>query len=63
MTTSDNVLHFPDRSLLKLIDAVNGVLSGDISANKALGMAEEVLVSMGAVKDENGQWQLPESHE
>lgn len=59
MSTS-NVLHFPDRNLLKLIEAVNGVLRDDgASAPKALELAETVLRDMGAVKDENGKWQMP----
>lgn len=56
-----NVLHFPDRSLLKLLDAVNGVLNGDTEPAKALTLAETVLRDMGAVQDANGKWHLPDS--
>jgi hypothetical protein len=58
-----DILHFPDRSLLKLIDAVNGVLDGSCTATTALDLAETVLRDMGAAKDENGRWQLPGDNE
>lgn len=58
-----NILHFPDRNLLNLIDAVNGVLDGSGEPSKALELADEVLRTMGAVKDANGKWQLPDNGE
>lgn len=54
-----NVLYFPDRRLLKLIDAVNGVLDGTVEPVKALDLAETVLRDMGATKDVDGKWQPP----
>jgi len=58
MSTS-NILRFPDRSLLKLLDAVNGVLDGTCEPPKALTLAETVLRDIGAVQDANGKWSLP----
>lgn len=55
------ILHFPDRSLLKLLDAVNGVLDGTVEPTAALTLAETVLSDMGAVKDSDGHWQLPDA--
>lgn len=59
MSTS-NILRFPDRSLLKLIDAVNGVLDGTCEPPKALTLAEAIMLEMGAVKDADGKWHLPD---
>jgi hypothetical protein len=53
------ILRFPDRGLLKLIGAVNGVLNGTYEPTKALELAETVLRDVGAVKDEKGEWYLP----
>lgn len=60
MATMAEILHFPDRNLLKLIDAVNGVLDGSCEPTKALTLAETVLSDMGAVKGDDGQWSLPD---
>ena len=54
------VLHFPNRGLLKLIEAVNGVLRGDCEPTKALALAEEVMRDCGAIQSPDGQWHLPE---
>lgn len=58
--SKSNILHFPDRGLLKLIDAVNGVLDGSCEPTKALTLAEMVMRDMGAVQDANGKWRLPD---
>ncbi len=58
-----NVLHFPDRNLLKLIDAVDGVLEGTCDPATALAQAENTMLDMGAVKDVNGEWSLPDQRE
>ncbi len=46
-------------NLLKLIDAVNGVIEGSVSPGKALVLAEEVMRDMGALQDTNSEWYLP----
>ena len=61
MSIPDKVLLFPDRSVLKLIEAVGGVLTGECTPEKALAAAEDTMRAIGAVKDANGKWQLPES--
>lgn len=55
------ILHFPDRSLLSLLKAVNGVLDGTCEPTAALTLAETVLSDMGAVKDSTGHWELPDA--
>ena len=61
--SNSNVLHFPDRSLLKLIDAVDGVLDGSCEPTKALSLAEAVMLEMGGVQDADGKWHLPAGDE
>ena len=54
------ILYFPDRNLLKLIQAVNGVLDGSEEPTKALLLAEMVMRDCGAVQEPDGKWRLPD---
>lgn len=53
------VLQFPPRGVLRLLEAVDGVLRGTTEPEAALIVAEEALVELGATKDENGEWIPP----
>lgn len=57
----DNVLHFPDRSLLKLVNGIDELLAGKTSPEALLEQCDAAMQAIGAVKDANGEWQLSET--
>jgi hypothetical protein len=59
----NNVLHFPDRSLLQLVNGIDKLLAGKTSPEALLAQCDVAMQAIGAVKDANGEWQLPEADE
>jgi len=59
----NNVLHFPDRSLLHLVNGIDRLLAGKTSPETVLAQCDAAMQAIGAVKDVNGEWRLPEPDE
>jgi len=66
MTKDDNVIFIVPQLLCRaLAQSLGRIIEGDPDASPAaaLELCNELLLEVGAVKDENGVWQMPEDED